>query len=54
MHMSDFFINIIAYVSYLLKSVEAKQPLYEDVKNEINRLFQESEKHGAKDRIHRR
>jgi type VI secretion system protein ImpK len=33
----------MAYVTYLLKSVEAKQPAYEEVKSNIRRLLSESE-----------
>jgi type VI secretion system protein ImpK len=35
--------DVMAYVSYLLKSLETKQPPYEDVKNDIRRLLLESE-----------
>jgi type VI secretion system protein ImpK len=35
--------DVMAYVTYLLKSVEAKQPPYEEVKNDIRRLLTESE-----------
>jgi len=43
MHLSDCFIDVMAYVSYLLKSVETRQPPYEEVKNDIHRLLTESE-----------
>ena len=43
MHLSDCFMNVMAYVTYLLKSVETKQPPYEEVKNDIRRLLAESE-----------
>ena len=43
MHLSDCFMDIMAYVTYLLKSVETKQPPYEEVKNDIRRLLTESE-----------
>jgi type VI secretion system protein ImpK len=43
MHLSDCFMNVMAYVTYLLKSVETKQPPYEEVKNDIRRLIAESE-----------
>jgi type VI secretion system protein ImpK len=33
----------MAYVTYLLKSVEAKQPAYEEVKSNVRRLLSESE-----------
>lgn len=43
MHLSDCFMDVMAYVTYLLKSVETKQPPYEEVKNDIRRLLTESE-----------
>lgn len=43
MHLSDCFIDTMAYVSYLLKTIEAKQPPYEEVKTRILRLLSESE-----------
>lgn len=43
MHLSDCFMDLMAYVAYLLKSVETKQPAYEEVKNDIRRLLLESE-----------
>lgn len=43
MHLSDCFMDIMAYVTYLLKSVETKQPSYDEVKNDIRRLLTESE-----------
>lgn len=43
MHLSDCYMETMAYVSYLLKSVESKQPPYEEVKTNIRRLLSESE-----------
>jgi len=43
MHLSDCFMETMAYVTYLLKSVESKQPAYEEVKSNIRRLLTESE-----------
>ncbi|HBG06210.1 MAG: type VI secretion system protein ImpK [Geobacteraceae bacterium GWC2_58_44] len=43
MHLSDCFIDVMAYVSYFLKSVQTKQPAYEEVKDDIRRLLSESE-----------
>jgi type VI secretion system protein ImpK len=43
MHLSDCFINTLAYVSYFLKSVETRQPDYDQVKGDIQRLIRESE-----------
>jgi len=42
MHLSDCFMDTMAYVTYLLKSVESKQPPYEEVKSNIRRLLSES------------
>lgn len=47
MHLSDCFTDLIAYVSYLLKSVQTKPPVYEDVKEEIRRLISGSETYVA-------
>ncbi|MDD2319262.1 MAG: DotU family type IV/VI secretion system protein [Geobacteraceae bacterium] len=43
MHLSDGFINILAYVSYFLKSVEARQPDYDQVRTDIQRFMLDSE-----------
>jgi len=43
MHLSDCFMDVMAYVTYLLKSVETRQPSYEEVKNDIRGLFTKSE-----------
>jgi len=43
MHLSDCFIKILAYVTYFLKSVEARQPDYAQVKGDLQRLIKESE-----------
>jgi len=48
MHLSDCFMNVMAYVTYLLKTVETKQPPYEEVKNDIRRLLSESEGYVAR------
>ncbi len=43
MRLSDCFADLIAYVSYFLKTVKRKQPPYEQVRHEIERLLGESE-----------
>jgi type VI secretion system protein ImpK len=43
MHLSDCFIKTLAFVSYFLKSVETRQPDYEQVKGYVQRLIRESE-----------
>jgi len=43
MHLSDCFMDVMAYVTYLLKSVESKQPTYDEVKIDIRGLLSESE-----------
>src|ERR1039457_575384 len=48
MHLSDCFMNVMAYVTYLMKSVETKQPPYEQIKNDIRRLLSESEGYVAR------
>jgi type VI secretion system protein ImpK len=43
MRLTDCFIHIIAYVAYLLKSGTEKQPAYDQVRAEIQRLITQSE-----------
>jgi type VI secretion system protein ImpK len=43
MHLTDCFIDLVAYVAYFLKTVAAKQPPYEQVKADILRLLTQSE-----------
>jgi len=43
MHLSDCFIDIFAYVTFFLRSVEVKQPSCEQVKSDIRRLLSESD-----------
>jgi len=42
-HLTDFFIGLIAYVVYFQKTVSVKHPSYEQVKADISRLLTESE-----------
>jgi type VI secretion system protein ImpK len=41
--------NVMAYTSYMLKSIETNQPPYEDVINDIKRLLSESEVNAARE-----
>ncbi len=43
MRLSDCFADLIAYVSYFLKTVDRKQPPYDQVRHEVERLLGESE-----------
>jgi len=43
MRLIDYFINIIAYVAYLLKPGITKQPAYDQVRADIQRLIAQSE-----------
>ena len=43
MHLTDCFIDLMAYVAYFQKSLAAKQPSYEKVKGDILRLLEQSE-----------
>ncbi len=43
MHLSDCFMEVFAYVTYFLRSAEAKQPTHEQVKQHVKRLLKESE-----------
>jgi type VI secretion system protein ImpK len=43
MRLTDCFSELVAYVTYFLKSVDRKQPPYEQIKADIHRLLSESE-----------
>jgi type VI secretion system protein ImpK len=43
MHLSDCFMEVFAYVTYFLRSVEAIQPGFEQVKGDVRQLLKESE-----------
>ena len=43
MRLTDCFIDIITYVAYLLKSATAKQPTYDQIRADIQRLIKQSE-----------
>lgn len=43
MHLTDCFMDIVAYVVYFKKTVNMKQPPYEQVKADITRLLAQSE-----------
>ncbi len=45
MNLIDCFIDLIAYVSYLIKSLPAEQPGYERVKADISELIAKSQAH---------
>lgn len=44
MRLTECFIKIIAYVGYFLKSVAVRQPSYDQVRTDIQRLIAESER----------
>jgi len=43
MRLTDCFIDVIAYVAYFLKTVASKQPPFDQVKADIQRLMGETE-----------
>jgi len=43
MHLTDAFMELVAYVAYFVKTVGVKQPPYEQVKADILRLLTQSE-----------
>ncbi|HPI91859.1 MAG TPA: DotU family type IV/VI secretion system protein [Deltaproteobacteria bacterium] len=47
MHLSDLFVETIAYVVYFLKSVQKKQPPYDQVRARVLQLLSESQKKAA-------
>lgn len=44
MHLTDCFMDLVAYVVYFQKNAAARQPSYEEVKADVLRLLSESEK----------
>ena len=43
MRLTDCFSELIAYVSYFLKTVDKKQPPFDQIRHEVERLLGESE-----------
>ena len=43
MHLTDCFVELVAYVVYFRKTVSMKQPPYEQVKADVMRLLSQSE-----------
>ncbi len=43
MHLSDCFIELVAYVTYFLKTVSTRQPPFDQVKADVLRLLTQSE-----------
>jgi type VI secretion system protein ImpK len=43
MHLTDYFIELVAYVVYFRKTASIKQPQYEQVKADVLRLLSQSE-----------
>ena len=48
MHLTDCFMELIAYVAYFQKTVASKQPPYDQVKADISRLLNQSESYFRK------
>lgn len=51
MHLSDYFVDDMAYVTSLMRALETEQPAYEEVKNEIRRLLSQSEANAARELV---
>jgi len=43
MHLTDCFIEVVAYVAYFLRSVEQKQPPYDQTRADVLRLLSQSQ-----------
>jgi type VI secretion system protein ImpK len=43
MHLTDCFMDLVAYVTYFLKTAATKQPPFEQVRADVNRLLNQSE-----------
>lgn len=48
MHLSDCFMQLVAYMAYFLKTAGQRQPPYEQVKADILRLLGQSESYVKK------
>lgn len=51
MRLTDYFIHLVAYVSYLLKNLEHQQPSFEQVKTDIKQHIADSQKRADRDSI---
>ena len=51
MRLTGYFIHLVAYVAYLLKTLNHQQPSFEQVKTDIRQHITDSEKHAARDGI---
>jgi len=51
MRLTDCFIEMIAYVAYLMKAMDKRQPSFDEVQNNIRRMIADSEKWLQKDRL---
>ncbi len=49
MRLTDCFMELIAYVAYMMKTVDAKQPPFDQVKTDIQRMISESERCAEKE-----
>jgi type VI secretion system protein ImpK len=51
MRLTDCFIEMIAYVAYLMKAIDKRQPSFDEVQNNIRRMIADSEKWPREDRL---
>lgn len=51
MRLTDCFIEMIAYVAYVMKAMDRRQPSFDEVQNNIRRMISESEKRVRGDRL---
>jgi type VI secretion system protein ImpK len=49
MRLSDYFINLVAYVAYFIKHLDNQQPSFEEIKTNIRQHIAEIEKCAAQD-----
>jgi type VI secretion system protein ImpK len=51
MHLTDCFMDLVAYVTYFQRSAAVRQPPYEEVKSDVLRLLAKSEEAAGKGRF---
>lgn len=53
MRLSDCFVELVAYVAYLMRDVGKRQPAFDQVKADIHRMIGESERRTSQEGINR-
>ncbi len=53
MRLSDYFINLVAYVAYFIKNLDNQQPSFEQIKSDIQQHINKIEQRAAQDPVSR-